>query len=51
MFEISTEDVALSAVFGKGFSFTWSIVYQQFHSDVYIRGSIVVVLAVHLGVC
>ena len=51
MSERISEDVALSAVFGESFSFIWFIVDQRFHSDGYKRYGIVVVLAVHVGVC
>ena len=51
MSERSSKDTALSAVFGKSFSFIWFIVDQKFFSDEYKRCGIVVVLAVHVGIC
>ena len=51
MFERSSEDVVLSAVFDESFSFIWFIVDQRFHSVGYKRCSIVVLLAVDVGVC
>ena len=49
--ERSSEDVALSAVFGESLSSVEFIVDQIFHSDGLKRCGIVVVLAVHVGVC
>ena len=51
MFERSSKDVALSALFGESLSSIWFIVDQRFHYDRYKRCGIVVVLAVHVGVC
>ena len=50
MFERSSEDVALSAVFGESLSSIGFIVDQRFHSDRYKRCGIVVLVAVNVGV-
>ena len=50
MFERSSEDVALSEVFGELLSLIGFIMYQRFLSGGYKWCGIVVVLAVHVGV-
>ena len=50
MFGRSSEDVALSDVFGERLSLIRFIVYQIFHSDGYKWCDIVVVMAIHVGV-